>query len=288
MKNTQHISLFTLAILLAGFVFSFFGQPAQSEGYLRLAFLDIGQGDATLITTPNNQQILIDGGESYDSLSKAFQLLFIRNMPVALVAATHNHNDHIGGLVKFIENYPPQEVWISGAIHTSQVYISFLEALKAAKAKGTIVKNVSSGEEKTIDGVKLKVIYPNKDYSQKRPAHQHDANLVIVINYGASRFLLTGDLEQKNEDELVSTFYKDIKANVLKVSHHGSKYSTGNEFLEIVDPSIAVISVGADNRYNHPSKETIDRLNKAGAKILRTDQNGTIIIKTDGDKIWVE
>lgn len=288
MKKSNNISIFTALILLFGFVLNFLSQPVKSEGYLRVAFLDVGQGDATLITTPNNKNILIDGSESYEKLSKAFKMFFIKNGSVMLVVATHNHIDHIGGLVQFIDKYEPKEIWFSGAIHTSGIYIAFLEALKNAKDKGSMIKTVKSGQKTIIDDTKLEVLYPIKNYTQTKPTHQHDANLVVALSYGSTRFLFTGDLEQKNEDELIETFYSDISANVLKVSHHGSKYSTSSEFIKISSPEIAVISAGRDNRYGHPNPETINRISNEGIKIFRTDELGTIIVKTDGEKIWVE
>ncbi len=290
MKKSKNnfVSFLTLCILLIGFALSFSQQPALSDGYLRVAFLDVGQGDATLITTPQNEQILIDGGNTSTNLFRAIEMFFLPKNPAKLVVASHNHSDHIGGLAGFIEKYPPEEIWISGAVHTSEVFLNFLKAIQGAQNKNSKVKSVKAGDFAEIDNVKIKVLHPEEKFDGINPNHQHDATIVLSVSYGAIKFLFTGDLEAKNEQDLIRLSAGELSTNILKVSHHGSRYSTGEPFLKLTNPQIAIISAAHDNRYDHPHKETIDRLKNHNIATYRTDELGTIIVKTDGIKAWIE
>lgn len=290
MKKSKNnfASLLTFCILFLGFILSSSQQPASSDGYLRVAFLDVGQGDAALITTPQNKQILIDGGENSTNLFKALDLIFMPNKTVSLVIASHNHSDHIGGLAGFINKYQPEEIWMSGAVHTSEVFLNFLKAVQNAKNKGAVVKSVKAGDSKDIGNVKVKVLHPEKKFDQITPNHQHDATLVVSVNYGAIKILFTGDLETQNEQDLIQISKANLSSSVLKVSHHGSKYSTGEAFLNLTNPQIAIISAKKNNSYGHPHQETIERLENRNIKIYRTDKLGTIILKSDGINVWRE
>lgn len=271
------------ALLAVGLLAQVIRQPIAADGLLRVRMLDVGQGDSILIDTPGNQHVLIDGGPADDVVVQLARAL-VPPQRLRLVVVSHNHQDHIGGLPAVLARYPVEEVWISGAIHTTEGYEQLLHAIQAS---GSAVQTVQAGYRLTIDQVQLLVLHPIKPMVGERPDNQHDSTVVVKVTYGAVSVLLTGDLDMEHEQALIDHDRAALAASVLKVAHHGSQYGSTARFLQAVHPELAVISVGSDNRYGHPTAAVLERLDAQGIPVYRTDQRGTITITSDGIGITV-
>lgn len=269
----------TIGLLALGFLVELVGQPeAAPANSLRVSVLDVGQGDAILIDVPTGEHILVDGGPGAGVIVPLSRVLAIPHK-FALVVASHNHADHIGGLPAVLSEYPVDDVWLSGALHTSDTFLRWLEAVRASGAR---TRTAYKGVNYDIGAVHVQVLHPLEDMREQRPSHQHDPTLVLKVSYGATSILLTGDLEAEHEAALLDADRAALRSDVLKVTHHGSRYASTNEFLAAVDADIALISVGQGNKFDHPHPETLERLAGSGAEIFRTDQDGTITCTSDG------
>lgn len=256
-----------------------------------VSFLDIGQGDAIYIRTNTGEDILIDGGPvNYNQSSKIFkglsQVMPLTDKEFNLVVASHNHADHLGGLIEVMKKYQAKEIWISGAIHTTKTYLNWLDILRKQKDQGSMIKKVKLGEKKSIGRITLSVVHPLSDMEGQSPKEQHDANIAIKLSDGNVSFMLAGDLNENHEQNILDAFGEDktfLQSPILKVPHSGSKSSLLSEFLQAISPEVAIISVGP-NSFGHPAPSIINKLEAAGIKTFRTDQNGRITIISDGKK----
>jgi beta-lactamase superfamily II metal-dependent hydrolase len=260
--------------------------PFVTQGRLQIYALDVGQGDSALIITPEGKSVLIDAGtpQAGDDVVAALRKRNIQSLD--LVVATHPHSDHIGGMRQVIKNFEVKRFLDSGQDYASKEYELMLRAITEKRIPFTAAKR---GMKFDLDsGVRFEVLNPegNDQWITKvRPGGSvENANSVVLrLSYGNFSMLFTGDAETETEDLMIKSG-APLRAQVLKVGHHGSRYATSDRFLEAVAPEAATISCGAGNRYGHPAPETINRLQKAGVKIYRTDQNGEIAIATDGNK----
>jgi len=280
MRNT--VGKFVGVLLLLGLiVFSVNSYQAQSvDGELKLHILDIGQGDAILIDTADNRQVLTDGGRGTAVLSQLSQVLPLSDKEIDLVIATHNDADHLGGLNEVLKHYHVREVWVTGAIGTTKTYQTFLGLVEQNRIP---LKKVQAGEVVRFGELEGIVIYPLRSYDGVTPENQNATSIVTYWQYGKQSFLLTGDAELPQEQELLNRGL--LRAvDILKVSHHGSQTGTGEAFLKALKPKVAAISVGANNSYGHPHPSVISRLNKLKIPVLRTDQQGRITFKLSLDK----
>ena len=258
------------------------------DGRLHVAFLDVGEGDAILITTPRGQQILVDGGPSPTALISALG----HEMPfwdrsLDLVVMTHADADHITGLVEVLRRYRVGGWLDNGRSEEHTIYAECQQELN----KENVPQNlVNAGARIDLgDGIFMTALNPVTP-SNPAPNTQADANdqsVVMRLTWGQGSILLTGDIGGEAESSLLRSG-QPLSANVLKVAHHGSDGSSSTAFLTAVKPSYAVISAGADNRFNHPATAVLDRLAQVGVTILRTDQVGTIELITDGERWWVK
>lgn len=240
-------------------------------------FIDVGQGDCILIQV-NHKNLLIDSGTS-DSKQKLIRYLKKNNITrLDYIVATHPHEDHIGGMAKVIKTFEVGEFWAPKVITSTQAFEDMIRSLRAKNLKIKIAKpNTSLNLGPNTTCVMLS---PNKTTYE----NVNNYSCAIKISYKNSTYLFTGDIETEAENEIMDTGY-DIKADVLKVAHHGSKTSTSQEFLNKVSPKIAVISCGTDNDYGHPNKETLDKLKKLNCTVYRTDLDKTIVLISDGSNI---
>jgi competence protein ComEC len=243
-------------------------------------FIDVGQGDSILIQV-NNKNLLIDSGPRSDRKKFNNYLSSLKLDKLDYVIATHPHEDHIGNMADVIKDYNILEFYAPKVQSTTKTFEEMIDALKDKNLKINVIKrgtnSIDLGENTLVT-----VFSPNKDSYEDL----NNYSPIIKIQYGSTSFLFTGDAQKDVEEEILKD-NDDISADVLKVGHHGSSTSTSKDFLSKVNPSIAVISVGKDNIYNHPNKETLKLLNANNIATYRTDTNGTILISSDGNKITV-
>lgn len=259
-------------------------ETLPNQGELKIVFIDVGQGDSILIITPNNDTVLIDGGDRQSS-DEVFSILNeLAISEIDALVATHPHADHIGGLIDVIKNANVRQVIDSGQVHTTQTFEDLLDAIYTAQIP---LRSVREGDSINIHPqVKLDVLNPpgSLPVGTNNEDVFNDNSVVIKLTYGEFIALFTGDMENYNEERLLATSAELLDADVLKAGHHGSRTSSGNEFLNAVSPEAVVISVGANNTYGHPHQEALDRIANSGVEhILRTDINGTIIVTATED-----
>jgi competence protein ComEC len=254
---------------------------------LHVIVLDVGQGDAILIQTPNHQKILIDGGPDPQKINLALS----ENLPfwdktIDLVISTQPQADHITGLVEVLQSYKVQQVLEPGVPYDSSIYQRWLELVEERQIKHDIAK---AGQEIDMGGgIRIEVLNPPAKVFEGTSSDVDNNGVVLRLSSGKISFLFTADIREEAEFELIGQ-RADLRSTVLKVAHHGSKTSTSPQLLAAVDPEIAVISVGADNPFGHPSREVVERLiDRLGEdKVYLTSEDGTIEFITDGETLWV-
>ena len=275
-------------IIVVGLLFSASQLPPTTSQKLSLHVLDIGQGDSIYIRLPTQEDVLIDAGPDDRVLSQLGKYMPIGDRTIELLIISHNHADHIGGLDRILKEYTVNRIWISGAIHTTAQYIENLKLLKEKRIPTTVVK---AGSVNTVGDVEFLVLHPPTDMTGQNPEDQHDATVVIKLTYDHVCALLTGDLNAGHEATIIKTataLNTSLNCSLLKVTHHGSIYGSSDAFLAAVKPKIAVISVGRENQYGHPSTFTLNRLKGIGAAIYRTDLQGTVSVTSDGTRFWTK
>ncbi len=248
---------------------------ADNDGKLSVYFLDVGQGDSTLVLF-SDKSILIDAGEAEMGDRVVSDLKALGVSRIDLLVATHPHSDHIGGMQKVLAAFPVGQVLDSGLPHTSSAYEHFLETIDR---KNIPYRVAEQGQTIDIDpALTIFVLSPPKQHFGDDP---NTNSVVLRISYGTVAFLLAGDMGGESENALVRSGYP-LDSRILKVGHHGSYSSTSSSFLERVRPETAIIMVGRDNPYGHPHKQTLDLLEEYGVSVYRTDIDGTIVIRSDG------
>ncbi len=254
---------------------------------LHVSFLDVGQGDAILIQTPDYQNILIDGGPDPQKINlELSKKLSFWSRTIDLMISTQPQADHITGLVEVLQRYKVKQVLEPGVPYDSLIYKKWLELVKGGQIEHNIAR---AGQEIDLgQGIRMEVLNPPLDLFQGT-SHDVDNNgVVIKLSWGEIGFLFTADIRQEAEFELIWQ-RANLKNTVLKIAHHGSKTSTSPQFLAMVDPEIAVISVGANNTFDHPSPEVVQRLEErlSRHRVYLTSDNSTVEFITDGERLWV-
>ena len=245
---------------------------------LQVHFISVGQGDSELIKLPTGENVLIDSG---DTFAAETLLNYLKNNGVEtidLAVATHPHSDHIGSMQSVMENFEVKKILRPDCDYDSLVYTDFLYSIEENGVEEIIPK---PGDTFDVGDAHFEVLGPVKEYEDV-----NNASIVLMMTYGETKFLFTGDQQADAEADIISMGY-DLRANVLKVGHHGSDTSTSGEFIEAVRPEIAVIEVGEGNSYSLPSDGVVMNLARRGATVYRTDQSGNIIITSDGKKLGV-
>jgi competence protein ComEC len=201
---------------------------------------------------------------------------------IDVVALTHAHQDHLGGLTAILENFRVGKLWIGREV--KNLAMAKLEAL--ARERHVLVERESRSKTFSLDGAEGEFLWPDGSNADAAPAAKNNDSLVLRLKFGKETLLLPGDAEKQAERTMLTEYPGDeLHADVLKVGHHGSKNSTTREFLEAVRPRIAIISASEDNPYGHPSRELLERLENAGVRVLRTDRDGAVHIVTDGERL---
>ncbi len=262
------------------------GVFTMPDNDLHVSFLDVGQGEAVLIQR-GSRQVIVDGGpDPQPVIVEMSKKMPFWDRTIDAVVLTHPDADHLGGLVEVMKRYRVAHVVSTNATDDSPL---FLEWRNQIAAKSDILVSASAGRTISLGGdVTLEVLHPTPA-SPQDSGDLNDTSVVVRVTFGEVSFLLTGDLPVDGEDRLVMA-RAPLRSTVLKIGHHGSATSSGNSFINVVDPSVAVISVGKDNNYGHPSQDAIARLEaKIGSEnIYRTDERGTVEFVTNGQRLWIK
>ena len=264
---------FFIAALLALLLYFSYQIFVESKP-LQVVFLDVGQGDSILIQK-GTKQILIDGGPSGKTeLAKLGEYLPYFDREIEVVIATHPDRDHIAGFIDVARNYKIGKIIATGAEKDTTVFKEWKDLINYKKIETIEARR---GDEVSLGDSRLKIVFPDLPVDTGA-GDANNKSVVTRFDYGASSFLFTGDIESPAEKEIIAGG-ENIDVEYLKVAHHGSKYSSSDEFLDAASPAEAIISVGANNSYGHPTQVVLDSLAKRNIKILRTDEKGDIIYK---------
>ncbi len=254
--------------------------PPAVSGSLEITFLDVGQADCVLLRSENHT-ILIDTGYKKNAVTDKIidHLTGLGITSIDYLVLTHPHADHIGGAPDIINTFTIENCLMPDAVATTKIFEDTLDALESRDVN---VIEAVAGNRITLSDMVLEILAPRaKDYSEV-----NDYSAVIRVLFGETALMMTGDAELLSEGEMLQSFGSEgLKADLLKVGHHGSTTSSGSAFLSAVDPDFAVISAGEGNSYGHPHDEIVERLTDAGIEIYRTDLHGTIVFVSNGTEI---
>ena len=274
-QDLRRILIIVLILLFAAVL------PINAE--LKVHFIDVGQGDAILIQENQEYNVLIDGGNRWNSVEDKMISYLEKNNVEKLDAliSTHAHADHIGSLEAVIDNFKVEHVYDPGKIHTSKTFENYLIAVD----KNNIpFETPRRNEEIIIGDLNFKVLHPVGDVEKYS---LNNSSIVLKKKKKNISFLFTGDIEKEVERDILNENLP-LNAAILKVAHHGSSTSSSKRFIDKVSPETAVIQVGMDNKFGHPDKSTLQLLKEENINILRNDLNGDIVINSDGNSYDIE
>lgn len=281
----KHKRKYYLISIILGFLIlftSFFNIYEKNESDLSelliVHFIDVGQGDSIFVELGNDKTMLIDAGEREKGEVVKSYINNFGYEKINYLVATHPHTDHIGAMYYIVDNFEIENIYMPKAITNTKTYENLLQTISSHNLK---INTAKSGVNIYNDSnLQIDIIAPNgSSYT-----NLNDYSAVIKLAYGNTCFLFMGDAETKSEQEITS----DINCDVVKIAHHGSNTSSSEEFIKKVNARYAVVSVGKNNKYNHPSDLVLNRWENAGARIYRTDISGNIIFKSNGNNISVE
>lgn len=263
--------------------FAIFNSLSAHAEPLTIHFIDIGQGDSALIQSPNGKIILIDSGPSKSWRALKQYLTKLNIQTIDLMINSHPHSDHIGNASKIIEQFEVKTVLDPGFAHPIRAYSNLLESIKAKK---TPLRLGRKGRQINIGGgATIEVLAPEEPFIRNSRSDPNSNSIVFKVKYKNQSALFTGDAEEETELRLLAQA-KTLRADLLKVAHHGSKHASGRAFLDAVKPKYAIISCSETNRYGHPAPETVAALKRVNTQYWVTAQQGSIVASTDGDH-WI-
>ena len=262
---------------------------AGSSPAVKLTFLDVGQGDAAFIEWPDETQMLVDCGPDSAVLEGLGRVLSFYDRSIDYLVVTHPDLDHYGGCADVLTRYDISNIVYTGVQTSAPPWQYFWNE---AQVEGAVYHQIEKEQTWDIASTSVRFLYPDHNFAKDltvpgyaKSAKDNNGSIVIKLSWGDSDALLTGDAEKELEEYLVNTWGDQLAAEILKISHHGSGGSSITPFIVAVTPDHAVISVGADNDYGHPSLRVLRRLERAGAKIWRTDQQGDVRLRMFADRI---
>lgn len=252
--------------------------PSESKD-LAVVFLDIGQGDATYIKTPQNKRILIDGGPDKTILYKLGKYIPWWEKEIDAVYISHPHADHILGIIEVLKKYKVKKIYLTRAIIKTSEYEELLESIKM---QNTEIEYITSKQDVEYDSsIHFQILHPEKSFGEVTDKDINNTSMLMKLVYGNSSILFTGDLEIMGQKENLA---EDIDSDILKVPHQGSSDSMNLDFMKKVSPQYAVIFVGKNN-YGHPSQRVIRSYERLGSQVLITQDRGDIVFHLDGENI---
>lgn len=252
---------------------------------LEVTFLYIGQGDAILIEGPTGIDMIIDGGPDRSVLRQLPREIGLLDRSIDVMVGTHPDKDHIAGLVDVLGRYRVRTILTPGIERDSSDAVAFSEA--AAQESDAVEIRARRGMRLHLGGGAFAdILYPDRDVSN---VETNNGSIIMRVTYGTTSFMFTGDAPMSVEDHLVSRSpdSSQLRSTVLKAGHHGSRTSTGERWLEVVDPAIVAISAGRDNQYGHPHTEVVEHIRASGAELLSTSELGTLRFVSDGKRVWL-
>lgn len=277
---TKRLStIIIIGIVLIGGIFypEIFGELSSED--LEVHYIDVGQGDSILIKG-KDKNMLIDAGSNSYSQYLIDYLISQDVEQLDYVVATHPHEDHIGSMDEVIDYFHVGQVIMPDVIHTSMAFENLLDSIE--RKDGTIT-TANPGDTYDLSGAEVVILAPiSETYSSL-----NNYSVVLKLINGENSFLFTGDAEQLSENEILNNNYNALESDVLKLGHHGSSTSTSEEFFTAVDPDYGIISVGEGNSYGHPHWEILELLESNGVTYYRTDIDGTIIFRSNGEDISI-
>jgi len=290
--RTKNFSFFILGILFFLNILAWIAvYDLSNPQVFSVSFFDVGQGDAIFIESPQRHQVLIDGGPGPAILEKLGREMPFYDRSLDLIVLTHPDKDHISGLIEVLKRYDVENVLWTGIVRDTSEYEEWIELIKEEEAEIFIAKFgqkiIYPGSDPKEKQGYMEVLYPLESLEgQEFKNSSNDTSIVLKLVFNKNTFLFTGDISSKVEKDLKLANIQ-LKTDILKVAHHGSKYSSSDYFLESALPEVAVIQVGK-NSYGHPADEVLSRLEKFGIKILRTDKQDDIKIVSDGDNFEIK
>lgn len=277
-------------IMLILIITAFTWKPVFQENPMRVNFLDVGQGDCTVIQLPGGRTMVVDAGDKEPDYDNGEKIVapFLRRAGIETIdylVMSHPHDDHIGGIEYLLRHFEVKEVWESGQFYNSESYFNILSQIEQ---KGITRRIVRAGDFLAIDGaVNVYFLHPKSGFVSAvshAPLNTNNASVVMKLKYLETSVMLTGDAEESSLHAL--EHYDDfLKSDILKASHHGSSNGLTTGFLSRVQPRYTILSCGQFNKFNHPSPKVVDYLHRAGSAVLRTDHHGAIQFETDGHSV---
>jgi len=282
-RPNRNIFLFFILLLLVISILTWQAVFHIQDDNLQINFLDVGQGDSIHIRK-NNIDILIDAGDGKRVLEELGKTMPFYDRTIECVFLTHPHLDHYGGMIELVANYEIEKLYMSDAVVDSDSYVEFIRQLEINNIAIDFIHNYEKID--IVDDLYFIIFNPTESYIGKKISNVNNTSIVKKMNYKNISVLFTGDAENDLQSAILSIHGNRLKSDIYKVSHHGSKNATNHDFLQIVNPEIAVIPVGTNNRFGHPHDETLNLLELFEIRTFRTDIDGTITFISDGINFW--
>ncbi len=258
------------------------------EGELLVNFLDVGQGDATFITFPDGTNMLIDCAKDKRVLPKLGEILPFSDRSIDFLVITHPDSDHYGGCIDVLKRYEIGEIVYTGKQKKGSFFETFQREVEQEQGEGAVYTEIKARDSWEIAGVRVSYLFPDFDIESDmslfdKELSSNNTSIVMMLSFGETDILLTGDAEKEIEKYLIQTYGTALDVEILKLGHHGSKSSSIQDFLDITTPDVGIASAGQGNQYNHPAKDIVNRVLKNDIELYRTDRDGNIIIIVDDE-----